>query len=253
MISKDGPIVFGGCTIGRQGMTDNCERNGDRLPSTEPGESLLADIDIGLKRRQFGSGAAMKEHFCKKEVQDTRVNWPQAVTMFKIKAAKDGDLSVNDEVKAILQKWRTEAHFPNIRWVVQGNSASNIPGASNTRGWGAASTGISRKAIPCDAIPAEFKYPEEKFSMDALDKDGKRGIHAKAFEFWDKTCSAWKYPGATCEFSYEDGEGKAAEKPQLPCNEMEIGLMVKMDDGKMENNANNMANLKKFDGVMEGR
>ena len=133
------------------------------------GGKKVGDNEIGLTKEQYPSTEALKDHFCKPAVQDTLINWPQAVTVFKIKAMTEanGMAEANRDLKATLearvraharahalrtharthaQNWRGVIHKPNIEWVMKGNNGmAGTSGAAVNPGWGAGGTGLSRK------------------------------------------------------------------------------------------------------------
>ena len=78
------------------------------------GGTKVGDNEIGLAKEQYPSAEALKDHYCKPAVQDTLINWPQAVTVFKIKAMTEanGMAEANRDLKATLQ---ARTHAQNAR------------------------------------------------------------------------------------------------------------------------------------------
>ena len=144
-IGKDknnGVVVFGGCTIGARGSHDLCEYN----------------LDDDYNSR-----------YCGNPTQSSSVRWPQAVTMFKVRAATSIENKENAVLKAFIAKWRSsdKLHKSHIRWVMEGGTGSAA--GSVVGGWGSGSgPGINRKIIPCDAIDPKYIYPTKAFAADAL-------------------------------------------------------------------------------------
>lgn len=224
-----GPVVFGGCSLGKQSLVDACNISGVRanLPnltktSTPQMIGSCSTCDIKLSRTQYSSPEEFAEFACRADVQNTEIEWPQAVTMFRVKAAsnQNGGLEkATSELKTMLNKWRDETHGehkPNMDWVFKANGGAPLgkDGAAMTKGWGAGGPGIRRKVIPCDAIDRKYTEPgttwarwAPPFNMDQMGPNG-IGIQAEAYLHWKQFCSA--YPaagvGAECTFKYLNGK-----------------------------------------------
>ncbi len=112
-----GAVVFGGCTLGSQGAIDMCN---------------------------YGLTAETNSTFCNAQTRSSSINWPQSVTIFRIRP----NLLANDDLKQFITDWRTkpEFHKEHLDWVKQGGTNSAI--GSKVGGWGAGGMGISRKVVP---------------------------------------------------------------------------------------------------------
>jgi hypothetical protein len=111
-----GAVVFGGCTLGSQGAIDMCNYN------------LTADSS---------------STFCNAQTNSSSINWPQSVTIFRIRP----NILGNDDLKQFMQDWRAkpEFHKQHIDFVLEGGSGSTA--GAKVAGWGAGGMGISRKVV----------------------------------------------------------------------------------------------------------
>ena len=180
---NDGSVVFGGCTIGSSGARDVCK---------------------------FNFGADTNSTFCNPAANASTVNWPQAVTMFRVRAFNTTapPQSNNAALKTFITNWRSLSsfHLPHITWVFQGGSGS-ADGAYYA-GWGAGSGanggGLVRKVVPCDAISSKYMYPAAT-AVDHPNADGTKTVMAEAYEYWQSLCSVLPWPVAAqpgCTFTY---------------------------------------------------
>ena len=171
-------VVFGGCTIGRIGATAACTNaksgtEGFRYHTL----SMDDDADDDGGSTTTNTPTYYKNRFCKSAVQKSKIDHPQAITIFRLNSNTQAD------TEALLEAWK-EGHANSMQWAYSNNIGMDGH--------------MLAKIVPCSEISQKFKtpsslYPKLSNTNGVCDYVGDRGITfaEEALMEWQDLCSVW--------------------------------------------------------------